>query len=72
MIGDIRGLINALGGPTVLSKKLGCRPQNISLWPLRQEIPTGWHYRLHLMMEARELRYDRAKLFGIPRGFGQI
>jgi hypothetical protein len=71
MISSITELIDALDGPTRISKALGCTPQNVSLWPLREAIPTGWHYRLHLLLEAKGFAYDKHKLFGIPRGFAK-
>jgi hypothetical protein len=71
MIDSIDKLVDAFDGPTNLGKILGCTSQNISLWSLRKEIPTGWHYRLHLLAESRGLPYNRHKLFGIPKGFGK-
>jgi len=71
MISTISDLIDALEGPTALSKILGCTPQNISLWHLREEIPSGWHYRLHLLTEERGLKVCKHKVFGIPKGFGK-
>lgn len=69
MISSISTLVNVLGGPTKLAKKLGCTPQNICLWDLRKEIPVGWHYRLHLLTEAKGEVIDRTKLFGVPKGW---
>ena len=71
MIDTIEKLVDALDGPAALAKILGCTSQNISMWSVREEIPVGWHYRLHLLAEARKLTYNRHKLFGIPRGFAK-
>jgi hypothetical protein len=69
MIDSIDRLVDSFDGPTKLSRILGCTPQNIHMWSLRGEIPTGWHYRLHLLAEAKGLAYNQHKLFGIPKGF---
>jgi hypothetical protein len=72
MIDSIEKLVDAFEGPTKLGQILGCTSQNISLWSLRGEIPPGWHYRLHLLAEAKGLAYNKHKLFGVPKGFGKI
>ena len=71
MISTITALVDALEGPTALSKVLGCTSQNISLWNLREEIPPGWHFRLYLLAEARGLTICKHRVFGIPKGFGK-
>jgi hypothetical protein len=71
MIDSISKLVDALDGPAKLAELLGCTSQNISMWSVREEIPTGWHYRLHLLAEAKGLAYNRHKLFGIPKGFAK-
>ena len=44
----IDDIISAMGGPSELAELLDVTQQAVSMWKVRGEIPSGWHYRLHL------------------------
>lgn len=51
-----RDIIQSLGGPTAVARRLGVRPQAISLWGLKNRIPADRVPALEAM--AREMGAD--------------
>jgi hypothetical protein len=49
----IRQVVKAFGGGSHLAASLGIRETNVSNWIGQNAIPTGWHYRLHMMALER-------------------
>lgn len=64
----IQDVITALGGPSELAVMLDVTQQAVSMWKVRGEIPSGWHYRLHIEALRRGCHIDPS-VFGVNDPF---
>ena len=63
-IKTIDGLVDALGGDTVLARDLGISQPAVANWKVRGQIGAGWHMRLYAKIRARGLTID-PNIFGL-------
>lgn len=63
-ITSIAGLVKAFGGTRGLSEWAGVGMSAISNWVERDQIPPGWHYRLHIEAKNRGFEIEPA-VFGL-------
>lgn len=61
----VADIVKAFGGPKSLSIWAGVGKSAVSNWISDNDIPTGWHYRMHLELTARGFEID-------PRAFGVV
>lgn len=64
-IQSIHDLIEMLGGASELGRHLGISQEAVSMWRVRGEIPSGWHF--DLFIEARSRGFDVS-----PAVFGYV
>lgn len=64
-IDSIHDLIEMLGGASELGRHLGISQEAVSMWRVRGEIPSGWHFELFI--EARSRGFDVS-----PSVFGYV
>lgn len=44
-IKTIDALVREFGGNTAIAEWLGITPEAVSMWKLRDNIPSGWHWK---------------------------
>lgn len=66
-ITSITGLVKAFGGTRELAGWAGIGMSAVSNWLDRDQIPPGWHYRLHIEALNRGFEIDPA-VFGLTQG----
>jgi len=62
----VKEIVAALGGTARTAEWAGVGMSAVSNWLADEDIPAGWHYRLHLELEARGFSIDPAA-FGIRK-----
>lgn len=61
---SVAEIVKAFGGNKETAKWANTGASTISNWLANNEIPNGWHYRIHLEMTARGFEVD-PKVFGV-------
>lgn len=63
---SVNEIIAILGGPTAVADRFNIGQSAVSNWIMRGEIPPGWHLRIYLEAEKRDMEID-PEVFGIDQ-----